>query len=182
MPAPLLPIHLLLVNLVTDALPAMALGTEPKERDIMRRRPIPPNQSLFAGGLGKSIPLEGCLVGLLALAAFTLGCTHLGGSLEVGRSMCFATLSLSELVHALNMRSDGSAIKAGLFKNWWLNGAIAFCAVFQILIISIPALAAIFSSVPLDMMQWMVVGGLSLTMLIVIEGVKLVFSRGSKSV
>lgn len=180
MPAPLLPIQLLLVNLVTDSLPAMALGTEPKARDIMERKPIPPKRSLFAGGLGLAVALEGCLIALLSLAAFSLGCGVLGGSLTVGRTMCFATLSLSELVHTLNMRSEGSALRAGLFKNRALLAAIAVCALLQLAVISLPELAGVFASCPLNGAQWLVVGGLSLAPLALMELIKLLSNGASR--
>ena len=108
--APLLPIQLLWVNLVTDSLPAIALGMEPAEENIMERPPRKNTGSLFGDGLGGRILLEGVMIGVLALLAFGIGHVYFDqeDGYAVGRTMAFAVLSLSQLVHAFNMRGEGS--------------------------------------------------------------------------
>lgn len=114
--APLLPIQLLWVNLVTDSLPAIALGMEPAEENIMERPPRKNTGSLFGDGLGSRILLEGVMIGVLALLAFGIGHVYFDqeNGYAVGRTMAFAVLSLSQLVHAFNMRGEGSLGKLPL--------------------------------------------------------------------
>ena len=176
MPPPLMPIQLLWVNLVTDSLPAMALGVERTEKDIMRRKPVPPGQSFFAGGAGLDILLEGILIGLLALGAFLLGLGRFG-SPAVGRTMCFAVLSLSELCHTMNMRSRKSIFQAGLFGNRKLTLSVLLCAALQIAVITLPPLMPIFGTAALNAAQWGAVAGLSIAPVLVMEVVKAVGRR-----
>lgn len=176
LPTPLLPIQLLWVNLVTDALPAMALGVEKVDPDIMKRKPIPQKQSLFSGGLGIDIAFEGMMIGALALLSFVIGRSFFDtpGAVSVGRTMAFAVLSLSELVHAFNMRSEGSVLRIGLLSNRKMVMAFVVCALLQILVITIAPLGAIFKTVPLTLTQWGIVGLLSLAPLVVMECAKAV--------
>lgn len=178
LPTPLLPIQLLWVNLVTDALPAMALGVEKVDPDIMKRKPIAQKQSLFSGGLGIDIAFEGMMIGALALLSFVIGRSFFDvpGAVSVGRTMAFAVLSLSELVHAFNMRSDGSVLRIGLFSNRKMVMAFIVCALLQVLVITIAPLGAIFKTVPLTLAQWGIVGLLSVAPLVVMECAK-VLSR-----
>lgn len=173
-PTPLLPIQLLWVNLVTDALPAMALGVEKVDSDIMKRKPIPQKQSLFAGGMGIDIAFEGMMIGALALLSFVIGRSFFdtGGASAVGRTMAFAVLSLSELIHAFNMRTEGSVFRIGLFSNTKMVLAFAVCALLQILVITIAPLGAIFKTIPLSFMQWGIVALLSLAPLVIMECAK----------
>ena len=177
-PAPLLPIQLLWVNLVTDSLPAIALGLDPAAADVMDKKPRPANEGIFAGGLGSSIALEGCMIGLLSLIAFLLGLRFFG-STDAGRTMAFGTLSLSQLVHAFNMRSETSVLRSGIFKNKYLVGAFMLGALLQIAVMSIPSLQGMFKTVAMDMVQWGIVGLLSLMPILIVEGGKL-FSESRK--
>ena len=130
LPSPLLAIQLLWVNLVTDSLPALALGVEPKDRDVMNRKPVPAGQSLFAEGLWKRIMLEGGLIGSLSLLAFVIGRAFYdlpGTAPAVGRTMTFAVLSISQLVHAFSMRSEESLFSIGVFSNRKMIGAFLIC-------------------------------------------------------
>ena len=122
-PTPLLAIQLLWVNLVTDSLPALALGADPIRSDVMRDPPHKREEGLFSGGMGFSLAVEGCLVGALALLAYTLGRVFFDENPAepvVGRTMAFCVLSLSQLVHSFNMRSEHSVLKMGLspIENW----------------------------------------------------------------
>lgn len=177
--APLTAAQLLWVNLVTDSLPAIALGLDPPSPDIMSHPPRDPKKSLFADGLWFSIIMEGLMIGALSLLAFSAG-TNIFGSLRCGRTMAFAVLSLSELVHAFNMRSEKSAIKAGLFKNLYLVGAFVLGLVLEIAVITIPQAAKIFDAVPLNFMQWLTVIVLSIMPLLIVELQKWVTSLGSR--
>ena len=147
LPTPLLPIQLLWVNLVTDSLPALALGTEPKEDGIMCRPPVPATDSFFAGGLGFDIALEGLLIGAATLLSFLQG-QHLGGA-ELGRTMAFTTLSLGEIAYAVSMRSHKPIHKAGLFKNKKMVWAVLLCTLLQGAVLTLPTLASLFQVVPL---------------------------------
>ena len=112
-PTPLLAIQLLWVNLVTDSFPALALGVDPIQRDVMEAPPHKRDESIFSGGMGFSLAVEGCLVGALALLAYTLGRVFFDvdpANPTVGRTMAFCVLSLSQLVHSFNMRSEHSVL------------------------------------------------------------------------
>ena len=152
LPAPLLPIQLLWVNLVTDSLPALALGTEPQDADVMRRPPVPASESFFAGGLGFDIALEGMLVGAMTLLSFVQG-NHLGG-VALGRTMAFMTLSFAELGYAVSMRSRRSIWKAGLFRNKKMVWAVCICALLQGAVPALPTLSRLFQTVPLGGRGW----------------------------
>ena len=119
---PLLSMQLLWINLVTDSLPAIALGMEPVEPDIMERKPKPKNEGIFAGGLGVRVVLQGFMFAVLTLIAFFFG-WKVCGSVENGRTMAFMVLSVSQIIQSYNMRSDRSIFKIGVFGNKMLNKA-----------------------------------------------------------
>ena len=168
--APLLPIHLLWVNLITDSLPAVALGLDRPEDDVMEKGPASADKNLFADGLGERIAFEGIMIGALALMAFGAG-RILSDSMqqETAMTMAFAVLSLSQLVHAFNMRSEKSIFRIHLFSNKFLCLAFVIGTLMQAAVISVPALAQIFSAVPLNGIQWAVVAGLSLVPIVFVE-------------
>lgn len=168
--APLLPIHLLWVNLITDSLPAVALGLDRPEDDVMEKGPASADKNLFADGLGERIAFEGIMIGALALMAFGAG-RILSDSMqqETAMTMAFAVLSLSQLVHAFNMRSEKSIFRIHLFSNKFLCLAFVIGTLMQAAVISIPTLAQIFSAVPLNGLQWAVVAGLSLVPIVFVE-------------
>lgn len=169
--APLLPIQLLWVNLVTDSLPAIALGLDPPEKDIMERPPKKRETTLFGGGLGSRIAVEGMMIGMLALLAFGIG--HVTFDHEqgytVGRTMAFAVLSLSQLVHAFNMRTEHSLFHIPFLGNPFLIGAFLAGIALQVGVIMLAPLAAIFQVAPLSAIQWLVVAGLSFAPLPIVE-------------
>ncbi|MCI9552413.1 MAG: calcium-translocating P-type ATPase, PMCA-type [Acutalibacter sp.] len=180
-PAPLLAIQLLWVNLVTDSLPALALGAEPIPRDVMEEPPHPRDESVFSGGMGLSVALEGCLVGALALLAYTMGRAWFDldpAQPAIGRTMAFGVLSLSQLVHSFNMRSSRSVLEAGLFSNKKLNLACGVCAFLMVSVLVFPPLSAIFKTAALNPVQWLLVAGLSLFPLVAVEGEKWLTTRG----
>lgn len=168
---PLLPIQLLWVNLVTDSLPAIALGLDPAEKDIMERKPQKGEKSLFSGGMGERIALEGCMIGMLALIAFAIG--HIYFDLEkghvIGRTMAFAVLSISQLVHAFNMRTEHSIFSISLFSNLYLVGAFIIGLCLQVGVIMLPQICRIFQVCPLNTFQWGIVAGLTIVPIFVVE-------------
>ena len=167
---PLLAIQLLWINLITDSLPAIALGLEKEDKNIMSKKPNNPKKGLFADGLWEKIFIEGTMIGVLTLLAFNLGNKLYG--LETGRTMAFVTLGLLELVHSFNIRSDESIFKIGIFKNIYLIGAFIFGTVLQISVVLIPRLAKIFNVVSLNNKQWLYTILISLLPILIIESQK----------
>jgi Ca2+-transporting ATPase len=159
LPAPLLAVQLLWVNLVTDSLPAISLGVEPAPDDIMKKNPISPKKGMFADGLIFKIIFEGAMIGSLALIAYILG----------GRTMAFAVLSLSQLFHAFNMRSEHSIFKIGWFSNKKMVLSFLVCSILQVGVISIDALTKVFKVTPLSLTQWVLVFLLSIVPILVVE-------------
>lgn len=180
--APLLPIQLLWVNLVTDSLPAIALGMEPAEENIMERPPRKNTGSLFGDGLGGRILLEGVMIGVLALLAFGIGHVYFDqeDGYAVGRTMAFAVLSLSQLVHAFNMRGEGSLGKLPFCSNKWLLMAFVVGVALQCVVIMMPPLAGVFQVVPLNGEQWLLTAALAMAPLPLVELEKAVWHPKQK--
>ena len=180
LPSPLIAIHLLWVNFVTDSLPALALSAEKPDDNIMRRPPVNSKKSLFSDGLGFKIIFEGLMIGSLTLLAFVIGYKYFdNGSPSdpiYARTMAFATLSISQLVHAYNMRSAQSVFKIGVFSNNRMNAAFITCLLFQISVIIIKPVSEIFKTTNLPVEGWFAVGCLSIAPLVIIELQKL-FSK-----
>ncbi|MBQ8184893.1 MAG: cation-translocating P-type ATPase, partial [Lachnospiraceae bacterium] len=141
--SPFLPMQLLWINLITDSMPAIALGMEPVEDDIMDNKPRPKKEGLFAHGLGIQVVLQGCMFGLLSLAAFRIGISATG-ELIGGRTLAFMVLAFSQVVHSFNMRSSRSIFKIGAFTNPKLNMAALASAVLMALVLFVPPVANIF--------------------------------------
>lgn len=152
--SPLLAIQLLWINLVTDSLPAIAIGLEPPEKDIMHRKPVDSKKGIFADGLWNKIVVEGIMIGMLTLVAFSLGNKFFG--LDVGRTMAFLSMGLLELVHSFNIKSEQSIFSVGILENKFLIGSFILGTIVQISVVLIPALAEIFQLVPLNQTQWMI--------------------------
>lgn len=161
--SPLLPVQLLFINLVTDSFPAICLGLEPPEKDIMKNPPVSATKGLFGGGGMFKIVVEGMFIGSLALFAYMLG----GNT--AGSTMCFAVLSLSQLVHSLNMRSSHSLFGIGFFSNMKLLLSVVLCIALQCAVISVPALQVIFKTTALTNIQWFIVAVLSLLPIPLVE-------------
>ena len=165
--SPLLAIQLLWVNLVTDSLPAIALGLEPMDQHIMNRKPIDSKKGIFADGLWGKIWAEGTMIGVLTLVAFSIG-NYMSG-VDVGRTMAFVALGLLELVHSFNVKSEESIFKVGIFKNKYLVGAFLLGSILQVVVAIIPPIASLFKLVPLEPLQWGLVIGISILPIIIIE-------------
>ncbi len=167
---PLLAIQLLWINLVTDSLPAIAIGLEPPDKDIMNKKPRDSKKGIFADGLWGKILIEGVMLGMLTLLAFMIGNNLYG--VEVGRSMAFVALGLLELVHSFNVKSDESIFSVGLFENKYLIFSFILGALLQIGVVMIPVFADIFKLVPLNGIQWLYTLGISILPLIIVEAQK----------
>ena len=165
--SPLLAIQLLWINLVTDSLPAIALGLEKPEADIMDKKPRDSKKGIFADGLWQRIITEGTMLGILTLVAFSVG--NYLYDIEVGRTMAFVSLGLLELVHSFNIKSEETIFKVGLFENKYLLGAFILGALLQIVVVVIPSVAEVFKLVPLTQVQWMYTFGISILPLVIME-------------
>jgi Ca2+-transporting ATPase len=170
MPLPLLPLQILWINLVTDGLPALALGLEPAERSTMERPPHRPNESIFARGLGLRVLGLGLLTGAASLGVgFGYWATGQAG----WQTMVFTTLTLAQMALALTLRSDrDSLFRVGLLKNKPLLGAVALTVALQLALIYLPFLQGIFHTTPLAAGDLLLSLGLSALVLAVVEGEK----------
>lgn len=169
----LFPIHILWINLVTDVFPALALGVEKAEEDVMKQKPRNPNKGIFSEGLGFSIIYQGLLEGIITLLTYYLGITLYNR--ETAITMAFVTLGLIQLAHSLNVRSgSGSAFRRGLPSNIYLAGAIAVSAALQLVVVIAPFLNGIFRVTQLNWQQWLIVAGASILIIPVVELVKFV--------
>ena len=164
---PLLSMQLLWINLVTDSLPAISLGMEAVEADVMDHKPKPKSEGIFAHGLGIQVVLQGCMFALLTLAAFVLG-QRFGGSLEAGQTMAFMVLALTQIVQSFNMRSQRSLFAIGPFSNKKLNGAALLSLALVCLVLFTPVRIA-FGLVLLPAWLYLVGLGLILVPLPVME-------------
>ncbi len=170
MRSPLLAIQLLWINLITDSLPAIALGLENPEKNIMDDKPRNPKKSIFADGLWGKIIVEGVMIGILNLFAFSIGRRY---SLDVARTMAFVSLGLLELVHSFNIRSDESIFRTGLFENKYLCWAFLGGAFLQIIVVIVPCFADVFQLTNLTVTQWLYTIGISVMPVILMELQKL---------
>ena len=165
--SPLLSMQLLWINLVTDSLPAIALGMEPVEKDIMDQKPKPKNEGLFAHGFGVRIGLQGLMFGILALIAFYIGSQRTGQTAG-GQTMAFMVLAFSQVVQAFNMRSDHSLFRIGVFSNRTLNLA-ALASILLVSLVLFTPLSVLFGLIMLPAGLYLVGLGLILIPLLVME-------------
>ena len=168
---PLLSMQLLWINLVTDSLPAIALGMEPVDSDIMMQKPKPKNEGIFANGLGIRVVLQGIMFAALTLIAFVLG-ESVTGALEGGQTMAFIVLALSQVVQSFNMRSDRSLFKIGIFSNSKLNASALISTLLVIAVVFTPAKVA-FGLISLPANLYLAALGLILVPMFVMEISKL---------
>ena len=166
---PLLAIHLLWVNLITDSLPAFAIGMEKPDLDVMLKKPRLKNESFFAHGLGFTIMWQGILIGCLTLTAYLIGNSQ---NHELGMTMAFLTLSLTQLIHSFNVKSDQSILNKSLFDNKYLWGAFFVGIALQMLIINVPFLSSVFKLVALNFKYAGICIGLALLPLVIVEIIK----------
>lgn len=169
---PFLSMQLLMINLVTDSLPAIALGMEAVEADVMKHKPKPKNEGLFAHGLGIKIVLQGFMFGILALIAFKLG-ESVTGTLVGGQTLAFLTLALSQILQAYNMRSERSLFKIGPFSNHKLNWACLGSIALLALVVFTPVRIA-FNLAVLPAWLYLVALGFGLFPILVMEIAKII--------
>ncbi|KYH35602.1 calcium-transporting ATPase 1 [Clostridium tepidiprofundi DSM 19306] len=176
---PLSPIHILWINLITDTLPALSLGVDTGDPDIMKLKPRKSNESLFKNSVVYLL-LNGLLIGTLTLIAFTIGMNKFPDykeSLIYARTMAFVVLCISQLIHSLNMRSENKSIfQIGIFSNKYLIGSIIIGILLQISLLTIHTLAVIFKVTNLAIQDWIFVILLCLIPLILNEIIK-IFKR-----
>ena len=170
--SPLLSMQLLWINLVTDSLPAIALGMEAVESDVMDKAPKPKNEGIFAHGLGVRVVLQGLMFASLALGGFVIG-RSFTGSLAAGQTMAFMVLALSQVIQAFNMRSDRSLFRIGPFSNKALNGAAALSILMVLLVLLVPGLNTAFGLVYLPAELYLIGVGLVFVPVVVMELSKL---------
>jgi Ca2+-transporting ATPase len=174
-PSPLLPIQLLWINLVTDGLPALALGMEPPEKDVMQRPPRPPREPVITWSRGSLIVVHGLLMAAAAGTGFWWALGETEDSLEEARTVSFLIVAFSQLLFSLSCRSHTRTLpELGFFTNPYLIGAIAGSALLQVGVIAMPFTRGVFEVVPLDQQQWIAVVVLALTPVTIVECVKLV--------
>ena len=178
--APLSPVQLLWLNLVTDSLPALALGMEPVEKTAMTQPPRGKEEPLFSRAFSRRLAWQGALVGGITLLAYGLG-FHLTGTFAVANTMAFATLTFSQLFHAFDVRSETTPLfRLGVLSNKAMNKAFLAGAALQAAVLLAPPLQGAFSVVPLALEQWGMVLALALTPLVVCEATKLLRPKGRK--
>lgn len=165
--SPLLAIQLLWVNLVTDSFPAIALGLEKPEKDIMEKKPRDSKKSIFADGLWSKIFAEGIMIGMLTLISYSIGNKMYGE--EVARTMAFVSLGLLELIHSFNIKSEQSIFKSGILENKYLILAFIIGALLQIIVVIVPTFANVFKLVPLNATQWLYTWIVSLSPILIME-------------
>ncbi|MHB8062108.1 MAG: cation-translocating P-type ATPase [Ruminiclostridium sp.] len=191
-PVPLLATQILWINLITDTLPAIALGIDPGDKDVMKKKPRNPKDSFFANGAGLRAIIGGTLIGILTLIAFYFGLNEYGytlGSKDIpenvltyARTMSFVVLAASQLFYSLSMRNPTKSIlKIGLFSNMYLIGAIIIGFILQFGVISIPLLANAFKVHNLSINDWGIVIAFALVPLIVNEIIKIFMRAAEKT-
>ena len=176
---PLLPIHILWINLVTDSLPALALAVEPPEKGLMQRKPRNSKKGFMTKGMIWRIMYQGLMIGAIPFVAYILG-RHDGGEV-LGRTMAFATLMFSQLVHVRNLHSNSlSSFKTSPLKNKPLIGAILISAAAGLIVILIPPIREAFNLAVMDRIHWIIVILLTLSPIPIVELFKLFRINGVK--
>lgn len=178
LPIPFAPVHLLFINLVTDSLPAIAIGLEPHNENMMNDKPRDTDSPILNRSFAIEVILEGALIAIGTMITFHIGLST--GDAMVASTMAFATLCLSRLLHGFNSRSQESIFRIGVFSNKFLWIAIIIGYSLLQLVLSFEPLMGIFEVSPLSINQYSAVYGLSLMPLILVQLYKLIFVRGSK--
>jgi Ca2+-transporting ATPase len=161
LPMPLLPIQILWINLITDGLPAMALGVDQPERELMKRKPRGAHEHIFSNGLGWKIVSRGFLIGLCTVAAFVAS-GALGQSLLHSQTIAFATLVLAQLIHVFDCRSTRSIFHRPVFENRALVGAVALSLALLLAVLYVPRAQPIFHTEALGILDWLIVTGFAM--------------------
>ncbi|MED4127355.1 cation-translocating P-type ATPase [Shouchella miscanthi] len=173
MPLPLVAIQILWINLVTDGLPAIALGMDQAEGDVMKRKPRKQNESVFARGLGWKIISRGIMIGVVTIVAFALTYNNNPEQLILAQTVAFLTLVMAQLIHVFDCRSEYSIYHRNLFENKYLVGAVFISVLLMIAVIYVPQLQPIFHTVPLGLQEWLLVMGMAAIPTVVLGGFQL---------
>ena len=173
------PVQLLWINLITDCFPALALGMEKPEADVMKRMPRDSKEGIFAGGLGAAVAYQGVLVTLITLASYFIGHWYETGNFEItnsvhGTTMAFLTLAMCEVFHSFNMRSLRGSIFTLKGQNKWLWGAGILSLVLTSVVVLIPEVAGLFEMASIDWKEYLIAMALGFTIIPLVEVVKLV--------
>jgi Ca2+-transporting ATPase len=179
------PVHLLWINLITDCFPALALGLERGEQDIMERQPRSASEGVFAGGLGLDVALQGLVVTAITLVSYFLGHYLEAGAFEIvnspdGMTMAFLTLSMVEIFHSFNMRSRRKSLFSLRSHNGWLWGAMALSLVLTTAVIYVPFLSTAFGFQEISLMEYVVALSLAVSIIPIMELAKLVLRKLGK--
>lgn len=176
LPVPFAPVHLLFINLLTDSLPAIALGLEPHSKKVMEEKPRPMNESILTKPFLTSVGIEGFVIAVMTMIAFTIG--YQDKNAVLASTMAFATLCLSRLVHGYNCKSKSPVLfKKSFFNNKYLQGAFLIGFVLITLVVTMPFLQAVFKVQTLTMPQLFTVYGLALANLPIIQLLKWIRNR-----
>jgi Ca2+-transporting ATPase len=168
------PVHILWINLITDTLPAIALGMEEAEKDVMRRPPRDRKESIFAGGLGFDIAFQGLIIAAVTVFSYFLGHRIESGvwaiaDSPIGMTMAFLTLSMIEIFHSFNMRSRTESLFSLKKQNRWLWGTLAFSLLITAAVIFVPFLNRAFSFQPITLKEYLLALALALSVIAVVE-------------
>ena len=168
MGVPLLPIHLLWINLITDSLPAFGIGMEEVEDTVMQEKPRSKKEGFFANHMSLKIIIEGCIIGVSAITAYLIG-HFLEHSHQLGQTMAFFTLSTSQLLHSYNVKSKHSIFSMKSYKNHFLNFAILIGFILQVIVVYCPGVNTVFKFSPLSFTNLVICLGLSLLIVVYCE-------------
>ena len=180
------PVHLLWINLITDCFPALALGMEKSESDIMGRPPRNPKSGIFSGGVGFDCVYQGLMVTVLTFVAYMIGHMLEGGAFEFvdspdGMTMAFLTMSMAEIFHSFNMRTVRKSIFSLKNQNRYLIGAMVLSLILTTAVIYIPGLNSAFGFTSISFVEYAVAMGLALTVIPIVEFVKLIQRAAMKN-
>lgn len=179
------PVHLLWINLITDCFPALALGLEKSEADIMKKKPRDPKEGIFAGGMGFDVFFQGAVVTVLVMISYLVGHRIESGAWEFvnsadGTTMAFLTLSMVEIFHSLNMRSRRGSIFKLNSHNKFLYGAMVVSLILTTVVIEVPFIAKAFQFTPIDFTEYVIALGLAVLIIPIMEIVKAVQRKHGK--
>ena len=180
------PVHILWINLITDSFPAIALGMEEAEPDVMNRPPRPSNEGIFAGGLGADMVIEGVIIAALALLSYFVGVRRATGSWTVmqsaeGMTMAFLTLSMTEIFHAFNMRSRRVSLFAQPRQNKWLWATLVFSLAMTAAVVFIPPLQKVFSFAQVGGLGYLIAMGIAILVIPLVEVIKLIRRKSGQN-
>lgn len=155
LPLPLVPVQILWVNLVTDGLPAMALGLDPPETNVMKQKPRNPKEGVFSRGLGYKIISRGLLIGIVSLIAFLITYDNNSDNLTYARTVAFTTLVMAQLIHVFDCRSERGIFSRNPFSNLYLIGAVISSILLLLVVLYVPTLQPIFHTLALGIQDWL---------------------------